>query len=373
MPIRQRTAPRPVHRPAARRDATHAPPPQQRPLLFNFDPTLSSVERGRRQTQWVILGTIVTVVLIALVGGIGFYINAIRQPSAPVAIVNGEPIRHDTWQHYQALLTAELQGEGAQLQANAPPPGDSAALAQQQTELNALQQQLSSVGDQAANDLINAQIIADAIPALEKSGAPANQIVPTSAQVDTALDQEKKLIGVNTASQYQQALSSIGLSDAQLRAILTTRLEQDNITNYLSKDLQTVQPQVKARVMTFGDASKAAAALKALRDGQQWADVDAQYQKDAAAKETSRDVAWTPKGLEDSVFDQFAFSAQPFQISDVLSDTGNSEIIQVMDVGPARPLSADQISQIKSKTYSDWLAKQTANAQVQRFPQNMGT
>jgi len=133
-----------------------------------------------------------------------------------------------------------------------------------------------------------------------------------------------------------------------------------------------VQPQVKARIMSFGDATRAAAALKALRDGQQWADVDSQYQKDTAAKETSREVDWTPKGLEDTTFDQFASAAQPFQISDVLGDNGSSEIIQVEDVGPERPLSQSQIDQIKSKTYNDWLSKQTANAKVQRYPQNMG-
>lgn len=356
----------------ARRGPAHVVPRRQRPLLFNFDPTLSTVERGRRQTQWVVLISLVTLVLVLLVGGVGFYLNAIRQPSAPVAVVNGEPIRRDTWQHYQALLTAELQGQAFQLQSNQPAPNDAAATAKQQAALNALQQQLSGVGDQAVNDLINAQIVTDAIPALEKSGAPAAQIVPTTKQVDAALAQEKKTLGVTTASQYQQALSSTGYNETQLRAILTTRLEEDNIKTYLTKGLQAVQPQVKARIMTFGDATKAAAALKDLQAGQHWADVDAKYQKDTAAKETSRSVDWTPKGVEDATFDQFAFSAKPFQISGLLNVSGSSEIIQVEDVAPARPLSQAQIDQIKTKTYTDWLAKQTSSAQVQRYPQNMG-
>jgi parvulin-like peptidyl-prolyl isomerase len=373
MPIRPRTAPRVAHRPATRREAAPAASPRERPLLFNFDPRLSRVERSRRQTQWVIVISLVTLALVLLVAGIGVYRNAIRQPSLPVAVVNGEPIRRDTWQHYQALLTAELQGQGAQLEANQPAPNDAAAVAKQQAALNALQQQLSGVGDQAVNDLINAQIVAGAIPALEKSGAPADKIVPSAQQIDAALAQEKKDLGAATADQYQRALSAIGINETQLRAILVTRLEEDNIKAYLSKDVQGVQPQVKARIMSFGDATKAEAALKQLRAGQQWADVDAQYQKDTAAKETSRDVDWTPKGLEDATFDQFAFGAQPFQISDVLSDNGASEIIQVEDVAPARPLSQSQLDQVKNKIYGDWLTKQTAAAQVQRYPQNMGT
>ncbi|HEV7217041.1 MAG TPA: SurA N-terminal domain-containing protein [Chloroflexota bacterium] len=356
----------------ARRGAARVAPPRQRPLLFNFDPTLSTVERGRRQTQWVVLLTIVTLALVLLLGGVGFYINAIRQPSAPVAVVNGEPIRRDTWQHYQALLTAELQGQAFQLQSNQPAPNDAAATAKQRAALNAIQQQLSGVGDQAVNDLISAQIVNGAVPAIVKAGAPAAQIVPTNKQIDAALAQEKTTLGVATASQYQQVLSSTGYNEAQLRAILTTRLEEDNIKTYLSKGLQPVQPQVKARIMTFGDAAKAAAALKDLQSGQHWADVDAKYQKDTAAKETSRSVDWTPKGQEDATFDTFAFAAKPFQISGVLSDSGSSEIIQVEDVAPARPLSQTQIDQIQSKTYADWLTKQTNSAQVQRYPQNMG-
>ena len=120
MPIRPRTAPRVAQRPTARHEPTRVAPLRQRPLLFNFDPTLSSVEQGRRKTQWVVLVTLVTVVLVLLVGGAGIYINNIRQPSTPVAVVNGEPIRRDTWQHYQALVIAELQGQAQQLQAGHP-------------------------------------------------------------------------------------------------------------------------------------------------------------------------------------------------------------------------------------------------------------
>lgn len=371
MPIRPRTAPPTARGPAAPRRVAHAGPPSTRPLLFNFDPTLSKSEQTQRRTQWVVLITLITVVLIAVIGGVGVYLNVIRQPSLPVAVVNGTPIRRDTWQHYQALLTAELQGQATQLQANQPSPTDSVAIAKQQAALSAVQQQLSGVADQAANDLIDAQIIANAIPQLEKSGAPASQLVPSTQQVDAALSQEKQTLAVTTNSQFQQTLSGMGLNEAQLRSILTERLEKNNITAYLSRNLQATQPQVKARIMSFGDAAKAAAALKALRAGSHWGDVNSQYQHDAAAKETSRSVDWTPKGVEDATFDTFAFSAQPFQISNVLSDNGTWEIIQVEDVAPARPLSQSQIDQIKTQTYTTWLAKETSNAHVQRYPQNM--
>jgi len=149
------------------------------------------------------------------------------------------------------------------------------------------------------------------------------------------------------------------------------RLQEDQVRTYLSRDVKPVQQQVKARIMSYGNAGKAADALKALQGGQPWENVNLQYAKDQAAQETSRAVAWTPKGLESATFDQFAFSAQPLQISDLLTDNGTHVIIQVEDVGPARPLSQSQIDQIKAKTYTDWLNQQTQAAQIQRYPQNM--
>jgi parvulin-like peptidyl-prolyl isomerase len=75
--------------------------------------------------------------------------------------------------------------------------------------------------------------------------------------------------------------------------------------------------------------------------------------------------------LEGATFDQFAFGAKPFQISDVLSNNGQHEIIQVEDVAPNRVLSTTQLDSVKTKAYDDWLAKATADAQVRRFPENM--
>lgn len=372
MPTRSKAPLRPHDHAPSRRAARSTPPPnKQRPLLFNFDPTLTRTEREQRRTQWVVLLTIVVFSVAVIVGLVGYYVNGIRQPGLPVATVNGHNIRRDTWQHYQALLSAELQGQAVQIQSS--PATDPAAQAKQQAQLQQLQQEQGGIPDQAVNDLINAQIVTDAIPNLEKQGAPADKLVPTSKQVDDALATEKQTLGVTTPADFQQALKGMNLSESDLRAILTTRLEEDNVKAYLSRDLQATQPQVKARTMTFGDSAKASAALKALRGGQNWADVNLQYSKDSAAKETSQDIDWTPKGLQSQAFDQFAFSAKPFQISDVLNDNGQFTIVQVEDVAPARPLSSDQISQLQTKTYSDWLTQQTDQAHVQRFPQNMGS
>ncbi len=343
----------------------------RRPLIFNFDPRLSKAEIDQRRTQWAVLLTAVAVGLALLVAGVGIYVNGIRQPGLAVAIVNGHGIRRDAWQHYESLIQAELQAKQAFIQQQPAPANDPAAGAQQQAELNALQQQLSSASDQAVTDLINGAVVAAAVPKLEQQGAPAAQIVPSSKQLDDALTQERQGLGITSDSQFQNFLHAIGMNETDLRAALSMRLQEDQVRTYLSRDVKPVQQQVKARIMSYGNAGKAADALKALQGGQPWENVNLQYAKDQAAQETSRAVAWTPKGLESATFDQFAFSAQPLQISDLLTDNGTHVIIQVEDVGPARPLSQSQIDQIKAKTYTDWLNQQTQAAQIQRYPQNM--
>ena len=223
MPIRSRTVTRPGGRPTPHH-AGRAHRPSERPLLFNFDPSLSRTEREQRRTQWVVVVTIAVLVLALIAGGIGYYVNAIRQPSLPVATVNGKAIRRDTWQHYQALLGMELQGQAQQLQSSAASATDPAAAAKQQAALNSLQQEMGQIPDQAATDLINAQVVAGAIPTLEKAGAPAGQLVPTDQQVTAALTAEKQTLAAGSGQSYAQALQSTGLSEAQLRDILAGRL-----------------------------------------------------------------------------------------------------------------------------------------------------
>ena len=96
MPIRSRTVTRPGGRPTPHHAGGRAHRPSERPLLFNFDPSLSRTEREQRRTQWVVVATIAVLALALIAGGIGYYVNAIRQPSLPVATVNGKALRRDT-------------------------------------------------------------------------------------------------------------------------------------------------------------------------------------------------------------------------------------------------------------------------------------
>ncbi|MCL4545936.1 MAG: peptidyl-prolyl cis-trans isomerase [Chloroflexi bacterium] len=343
----------------------------RKPLIFNFDPALTRAEREQRRTQWVVALSILTFIVVLIIGGIGFYINDIRTPRLPVAEVNGYVIQRSTWQHYEALLQFEINQQLQQIQTSQPPTTSSTAAAQQQAKVSQLQQQLQGAAQQAANDLIDFRIVQDGLPVLEKSGAPASALVPSEKQLQDALATEKERLGVTTQQQLNSTLAKIGMSQAGFHQILVDRQTIANVKAYLNRDLQEVQPQVSARIMTFGSKASADKALAELHQGQSWGQVNLQFAKDPSANETSRTVAWTPAALQDKVFDTFAFHAKPLQISSVLPDNGAFDIIQVIDVGPARPLTPTQVSDVKQKIYSDWLAQQSQHAKVQRYPENM--
>jgi hypothetical protein len=351
------------------------PPTQSRfnrerlPLLFRSPSTLTRAQQAQWRTQLVITLTAATALLILIIGATGFYINDIRYPRLPIATVNGITIQRDTWLAYEALLQAEINQKLQKIQSNQTSNGIEAAA--QQAQISQLQQDLQNTGQTAANDLINFLIVNDSLPRLEKAGAPASTLIPSAKQISAALAAEKEALGITTQSQLDSQLQKMGMSQSEFHQILVDRQTIQNVKNYLNRDLKSIQPQVKARVMTFSARATAQKALRELKAGKAWGDVNLQYARDPAAKETSQVINWTLAILHSAAFDNFAFKATPLQVSPPVPDNGAYDIIQVIDVGPARPLTITQQQTAKEKTYTDWLAKQTAHATVQRFPANM--
>ncbi|MCL4542118.1 MAG: hypothetical protein M1396_07265 [Chloroflexi bacterium] len=339
------------------------------PLLFRSPSTLTRTQQTQWRTQLVVTITAATALLILIIGAAGFYINDIRYPRLPIATVNGATIQRDTWLAYKALLQAEINQKLQKIQSNQPSNGTEAAA--QQAQISQLQRDLQNTGQTAANDLINFLIINDNLSSLEKAGTPASTLIPSAKQISAALAAEKEALGVTTQSQLDSQLQKMNMSQGEFHQILVDRQTIQNVKNSLNRDVKPVQPQVRARIMIFPVQATAQKALSELKAGKSWGDVNLQYARDPSAKETSQVINWTPASLHSAAFDNFAFKAAPLQISPVVPDNGAYDIIQVMDAGRARPLTLIQQQTVKEKIYTDWLAKQTAHATVQRFPTNM--
>ena len=144
-------------------------------------------KKARREQRIIIIGLTVVSVVVAVVLGLGLYQEYVAKPASPVAIVNGVPIRTDTYQkrvRYQRLLTlnyiANLQAQKAQLD---PADESSQFLAQYlQQSIDKVQSQMLTLDMQVLDNLIDEELI--------RQEAAKNGLTVTEQEVDEAIRRE---------------------------------------------------------------------------------------------------------------------------------------------------------------------------------------
>lgn len=120
--------------------------------------------KARRQQRMIIIGLTAVSVVIAIVLGLGLYQEYVAKPASPVAVVNGVPIRTDTYQkmvRYRRFLVrnyiANLQAQKARLD---PTSESSQFLAQYlQQSIDEAQRQMALLDMQVLDELIDKELI----------------------------------------------------------------------------------------------------------------------------------------------------------------------------------------------------------------------
>jgi parvulin-like peptidyl-prolyl isomerase len=144
-------------------------------------------KKARREQRMVILGLTAVSVVIAVVLGLGLYQEYVAKPASPVAVVNGVPIRTDTYQkmvRYRRLLIlnyiANLQAQKAQLD---PANESSQFLAQYlQQSIDEAQRQMTTLDMQVLDDLIDEELI--------RQESAQNGLSVTAQELDDAVRRE---------------------------------------------------------------------------------------------------------------------------------------------------------------------------------------
>jgi len=144
-------------------------------------------KKARRQQRMIIISLTVVSVVIAVVLGLGLYQEYVAKPASPVAVVNGVPIRTDTYQKmvgYRRFLIlnyiANLQAQKAQLD---PTNESSEFLAQYlQQSIDEVQSQMLTLDMQVLDNLIDEELI--------RQEAVKNGLSVTEQEVNDAIQRE---------------------------------------------------------------------------------------------------------------------------------------------------------------------------------------
>jgi hypothetical protein len=203
-----------------------------------------------------------------------------------------------------------------------------------------------------------------------KQQAAANGVTPVTAQdIDTYLRNQAK--GTNdTISDpdfnkwFKQQLASTGLSSSEYRDVIADEIQQQRLTDILSKDMKTTVPQVHLLATTFTTEDAATAAKAKITGSSDFATV-----ANANGQTNGGDQGWTPIDLLPSNLQTVAAALElnvcsaptAFVQQTGATTTGivtSYALLMITEKADARQLTDNQITAEKNQILINWINTQ---------------
>jgi parvulin-like peptidyl-prolyl isomerase len=157
-----------------------------------------------------------------------------------------------------------------------------------------------------------------------------------------------------TEDQFSQALR---------RDLLRAKMAQQ-----VTAQIDERAEQVHAREILVADQATAQSLLEKLQGGADFATLAAAYSLDASSRPAGGDLGWFPRGLLTvAEVETAAFNLQPGERSEVLQSALGYHIVEVLERQPARPLTPGALQALRERTFSAWLERVLAEAEIERF------
>jgi hypothetical protein len=162
---------------------------------------------------------------------------------------------------------------------------------------------------------------------------------------------------------YRNILAYSGLSDAEYREQVRTRLLRQKLEEKLKSEVPTTAEQVRLRGVLLSQESEAKDVLQELRNGGSWEQIAADKSLDSASRQKAGDLGWVARGVKDADFDTAAFGLTGPGIEGPFSTRSGYWVLQRLEGPQVRPLDDEALDAIKSNAFARWLDDQKKNGQ----------
>lgn len=401
-----------------------------KPLIFGWGTHLSHTEKIKfqRRATWG-LTAFIFFLLVAIIIGAWINLNIIV-PGLAITTVNGHAIPQSEYRTMVAVktqlelnklygpngLTAQrtsLERQSAQVNSTISTTNTQIAKLQKQlkqlpagpsSQRTTLTQQLNTAQATLATNTTKNKQLQDQLNNLNTSVIPAEQtnftqsqigndsatwlqddellrewlatqstviqakINPTASQVNKDIASLKA--NMPTSNGYNTFLAQMGISDDQLRSMLTIIDRRNNAQAYFTTLVTSPSYQVLARQIVVQTPQKAKEVLKDLQQGQDFGKLTKQFSQDTNTNNKGGLLPWLthyqyidasgvngPGAVENWLFDP---ARTLNELSPVIFGSGSYYIVQIMNVDPARPVDATLIKALQSNALFDWLQDRRA-------------
>jgi parvulin-like peptidyl-prolyl isomerase len=224
----------------------------------------------------------------------------------------------------------------------------------------------SQIGNDSATWLQDDEVLREWLTT--QSAATQAKINPTASQVNHDFNSLKA--NMPKSNGYNTFLSQMGISDDQIRSMVTIIDRRTNAQNYFVLRIATPSYQVLSRQIVVQTSAKANSVLQDLQKGQTFGSLAKQFSQDTNTNTKGGDLGWLTRyqyidsaGLNGpAVVDNWLFdpARKLNEISPVLSGNGSYYIVQVMNIDPARTVDATLLKSLQGNALVDWLLEQRA-------------
>jgi len=272
-------------------------------------------------------------------GGVDVALTLVTIPEQEiVALVNGEELSTAA---YQENLSQALYAATAQYQVDWNDP-------EIQSLIPVLQQQ---VLDEAIDRILLRQLALQ-----EDVTADAEEIEAEVAEVQTQIEASEAF------ADWTAFLTANGLTDDSVRRLIADTLLTEGLTELRGGPKEV--EQVQARHILVETEETGQEVLDKLDEGEDFADLAAEYSMDPGSKDQGGDLGWFPQGQMVPEFEEAAFALEPDETSDLVETDYGYHIIQVL-AKEEREIDAELYAQMQQRDFQIWFEDQRAEADIE--------
>ena len=166
----------------------------------------------------------------------------------------------------------------------------------------------------------------------------------------------------NFNEDYQEFLSTIeddGISEDAIRYVITMAIIRQEISEMVTGDVDRLAEHVWIRHILVEDEQTADLVLEKLSDGEDFADLAAEYSIDTSNKDNGGDLGWFTYGRMVTPFEVAAFALEVGEVSDPVRTDFGFHILESLG-REDRELEDSAYQALLSETFFSWLSeKQT--------------
>lgn len=342
---------------------------------------------------WIALAVVGVLVIGVL--GFGAYQELIAKPNAPVAMVNGVPIRTSDYQRRVRYERWQLQAQAAQLQQRQaqldPEAENQESMAQfLNQQLQQIQAQISQVPRQTVQEMIDDELVRQEAERRgitvsdeelqqeieEQFGYHRTLPTPTPTLVTETLSLATPVPNPTsvTLEQFQRAYDrytemieeQTGTSEAQLREVFRDALLRQKLQEALAAEVPTEAEQVHARHILVKTKEEAQQVLDRLNKGEGFELLAQELSTDESTKDDGGDLGWFPRGQMVPAFEKSAFNAEVREVVGPTQTSFGWHVIKV-EGHEVRELEAGALRLQRSQALQTWLAEARSGEGVENL------